>query len=79
MKPSDPAPGQADWQPGGQPRRRPPLLSPRSALIFAMALLVAIGAAILLDLAHRPAALIALSAVVAFAAAAKFLDWLVGD
>jgi hypothetical protein len=44
-----------------------------------MALLVAIGAAILLDLAHRPAALIALSAVVAFAAAAKFLDWLVGD
>jgi hypothetical protein len=50
------------------------LLSVRSALILALALLTAIGAAGLLYAAHRPVALIVLGGLGAFAAALKLLN-----
>jgi hypothetical protein len=66
-----------DQQHGDQLRQRPALLTSRSALILALAALVTIGAAILLDLAHRPVALIVLSTLAIFAGAVKFFDWLI--
>lgn len=55
-------------------RRPRGLLSVRSALVLTLAVLAALGGAVLLYAAHRPAALIALGAVGIFAAALKFFD-----
>jgi hypothetical protein len=53
------------------------LLSVRSALVLALALLAAIGGAGLLWAAHRPPALMALGAVAIFAGALKLLDGII--
>jgi hypothetical protein len=58
---------------------RPPraLLSVRTALVLTVAMLAAVGGAVLLYAAHRPVALIVLGAVSIFAGALKLLDSLI--
>ena len=73
MKPRQPAGRKA--QPP-QPARRC-LLSVRSALVLALAVLEALGGAGLLLAAHRPPALIALGSIGIFAGALKLLDSLI--
>ena len=65
-------------QPAPRKDARPArLLTIRSALILALAVLSALGCAGLLYLAYRPPALIVLGAVGVFAAAVKLLDSLI--
>jgi hypothetical protein len=60
---------------GGSPDEDPgKLLSVRSALVLALAVLAALGGAALLYAAHRPVALVVLGAVAVCAAALKFFD-----
>jgi hypothetical protein len=61
-----------DYQDPVPGRRSRPLLSVRSALVFELALLVAIGGAGLLYLAHRSPAQLTLGGLGIFALALKF-------
>jgi hypothetical protein len=58
----------------GRDRSERRLLSVRSTLVIALALLSAIGSAILLSAAHRTPALITLSALGTFGGALKLFD-----
>ena len=70
MEPRNPAVHKSG-SPGGEPRK---LLSVRSALVLGFAVLVGLGGAALLYVAHRPIALVVLGAVAVFAAALKLFD-----
>jgi hypothetical protein len=55
------------------------LLSVRSALVFSLSLLTAIGGGGLLYAAHRPHVLVILGALGIFAAAVRFIDGIIDD
>jgi hypothetical protein len=77
MKPRNPAVRKSGSPQGTPNRPSRALLSVRSALILALAVLAALGGAVLLYSAHRPAAVIALGAVSILAAAVKLFDDLI--
>jgi hypothetical protein len=58
-------------------RPRTPLLTPRAALLFLISILVAVGAGVLTMQAGHNVAEAVLVSGAAFAAAAKFTDWLI--
>ena len=77
MQPRNPA-----RRKGNSPDREPDrptraLLSVRSALVLTVAMLVGFGGAALLDIAHRPVALVLLGGVGFFGGALKLLDSLI--